>query len=166
MKLTTKQLADVLQNIRERILQGDSLEGNISYTALDKNLEQGELEVEGMYRTNNTCGQGGTCVIRRTTLAKKDPDSPTGHERAPKNPNEEAGGDEPAERIFNIPVYWAESAIMEIRAKTLDAAVQKANDADLPDGRYVPDSFRTAVDEMDDTEGQPAGDTATEEETK
>lgn len=59
-------------------------------------------------------------------------------------------------KIFKIPVYWTMTAIMEIEADDLDQAIQKAQDAPLPDGSYVSDSFQTAADEMEHKEGEPA----------
>lgn len=66
MKVETLKLQAFLQDIRRRVSIGDSFEGMIQYSCLEKGLEPGEWEVSGLWRIGNLDGQGGTRVLPPT----------------------------------------------------------------------------------------------------
>ena len=66
-KLTTIQLATLLNDIKAGIEAGDSFEGNLEYTCMAKGLQRGEWEVRASYRVGNSQGQGGMIIIDPTS---------------------------------------------------------------------------------------------------
>lgn len=63
MKTYTAGLVEILKDIVARVEAGDSFEGNINYTCMDNTLMDGEWQVSGSYRIDNSQGQGGMRVI-------------------------------------------------------------------------------------------------------
>lgn len=61
--LTTVQLLDVLDDIRERVSAGDSFEGSIEYLMPDEDDPADGFRVQGAYRVGNSQGQGGMRMI-------------------------------------------------------------------------------------------------------
>jgi hypothetical protein len=59
--MTRAELADVLQDMAERVSAGDSFEGHIEYAIPDNPV--GEVEVSAAYRIGNLQGQGGLRLI-------------------------------------------------------------------------------------------------------
>lgn len=66
-----EDLKKVLQDIAERVGEGDSFEGNLSYTGLTPGLERDEFEVSAAYRVGNLEGQGGMRIIEASPLNDK-----------------------------------------------------------------------------------------------
>ena len=77
MKMTRDDLAALLDDIKARVLAGDSWEGRISYTAMDEDLLSEEVRVEGCYRIGNTEGQGGIRMIASDRPETSETESPT-----------------------------------------------------------------------------------------
>lgn len=50
------------------------------------------------------------------------------------------------DKTFRIPCFWEMQGFVEVSAKTLEEAKEKAKDAPLTQGDYVPDSFE--IDEQ------------------
>jgi hypothetical protein len=59
MKCSIDELQAILSDIHTRLSVGDTFEGSITYSALDSDLQKGELRVRGGYRIGNSEGQGG-----------------------------------------------------------------------------------------------------------
>ena len=54
-------------------------------------------------------------------------------------------------KTYEIPCSWTMYGIMLIEAKTLSNAIKKAIDEEpLPDGDYLPDSFETDVEGIEE----------------
>lgn len=49
-------------------------------------------------------------------------------------------------KTYKIPVVWQMYGYVEVEAESLDEAIQKAQDAPLPDGSYVEGSFEVDGD--------------------
>lgn len=54
--------------------------------------------------------------------------------------------------VFHIPVKWEVRSEMEVRAKSLKAAVQYVNrkEFELPSGKYVDDTFEIDYDRLEE----------------
>lgn len=61
--LNKQQLLAVLEDIKNSIENNDSMEGKLSYSAMNENLKPGEFEVEVTCRIGNSEGQGGVRII-------------------------------------------------------------------------------------------------------
>lgn len=62
--LNRDELLAIIDDIREGIRTGDSLEGFINWTLpLEEDAEPGTFMVEARYRVGNTMGQGGYQII-------------------------------------------------------------------------------------------------------
>lgn len=77
MKITLAALATELREIATLIERVDSFEGRIAWSMMEEGLDHGQVEVSGSYRTGNSEGQGGVCVIEAT----KQPDPASLRER-------------------------------------------------------------------------------------
>lgn len=64
MIMNTAQLLEVVDDVRRRIEQHDSLQGTIAWETTDT---VGMWDVHGVYRLDNQNGQGGVRVINRAT---------------------------------------------------------------------------------------------------
>jgi hypothetical protein len=60
--MSRSDLLSLLDDIRERVAKGDSLEGRFHYLLADTNAEH-PYDVAAMYRVGNTMGQGGCRLI-------------------------------------------------------------------------------------------------------
>ncbi|MFH9108564.1 hypothetical protein ACH4LN_18110 [Streptomyces albus] len=60
--MSRDQLLQILDDIRQRVASGDSLEGNLRYLLADITAEH-PYNVDAMYRVGNQMGQGGCIVI-------------------------------------------------------------------------------------------------------
>ena len=69
MKFTTEELSTFFNNISDKIKSGDSFEGTITYSCMEPGLEQGQWEVNGVFRVGNCEGQGGTVILKKTADA-------------------------------------------------------------------------------------------------
>ena len=52
-------------------------------------------------------------------------------------------------KTYKIPCVWQMYGIMHIKAKSLEDAIEKAEDAPLPDGDYVSDSFEVDIEALE-----------------
>lgn len=59
--MSREELLALIDDLRERVAKGDSLEGHIQYLLADTTAEH-PFDVAAMYRTGNSMGQGG-CVL-------------------------------------------------------------------------------------------------------
>jgi hypothetical protein len=59
--MSRSDLLSLLDDIRDRVASGDSLEGNLQYLLADGDAEH-PYDVAATYRTGNRMGQGG-CVL-------------------------------------------------------------------------------------------------------
>lgn len=59
-QLTARELVDVLDDVREGVLSGDTLEGFVEFTIGDE-IER--WDVRARYRVGNLMGQGGMRMI-------------------------------------------------------------------------------------------------------
>lgn len=59
--MSREELLALLDDLRERVAKGDSLEGHIQYLLADIDAEH-PYDVAAMYRVGNSMGQGG-CVL-------------------------------------------------------------------------------------------------------
>lgn len=59
--MSRSELLSLLDDIRDRVARGDSLEGNLQYLLADINAEH-PYDVAATYRVGNLMGQGG-CVL-------------------------------------------------------------------------------------------------------
>jgi len=60
--MSRDQLLQLLDDVRQRVASGDSLEGNIRYLLAQPGAEH-PYDVDGMYRVGNSMGQGGCILI-------------------------------------------------------------------------------------------------------
>lgn len=60
--MSRSDLLSLLDDIRNRVANGDSLEGNLGYLLADNSAEH-PYDVVATYRTGNTAGQGGCILI-------------------------------------------------------------------------------------------------------
>lgn len=74
MTFTKDKLASFLREIADLVETGDSLEGTITYTALNatRELRPGEIELECAVRVGNREGQGGIRLIPRSDETSKE----------------------------------------------------------------------------------------------
>lgn len=66
--VTATNFKKAMIDIANRIEEGDSFEGTISYSRLTSGLERGELEVSVAVRVGNLEGQGGMFIIEASKL--------------------------------------------------------------------------------------------------
>lgn len=66
--MSRKELLRLLDDIRERIADGDSLEGNFQYLLADITAEH-PYDVAATYRVGNRMGQGGCVLVGAETAA-------------------------------------------------------------------------------------------------
>lgn len=59
--MSREELIRLLNDIKDRVASGDSLEGNLQYLLADVGAEH-PYDVSAMYRVGNRMGQGG-CVL-------------------------------------------------------------------------------------------------------
>ncbi|MFG3476422.1 hypothetical protein ACGF3K_14320 [Streptomyces sp. NPDC047980] len=59
--MSREEFLTLLDDLRERVAKGDSLEGHVQYLLAD-NLAEHPFDVAAMYRVGNSTGQGG-CVL-------------------------------------------------------------------------------------------------------
>lgn len=63
--MTTKDFLDVLDDIRERVANGDSFEGYVEYVIPDTPREGVTFDVRAGYRVGNSMGQGGFRLVEQ-----------------------------------------------------------------------------------------------------
>lgn len=63
MLIKKEDLKILLVNLANSIEEGDSFEGNLSYTCMEDHIPPGSFELTGAFRTGNTQGQGGTTIL-------------------------------------------------------------------------------------------------------
>lgn len=78
MLMSKEKLQALLTELGFAVEQGDSLEGTISFSALDEHVPPGHFEVTGIYRTGNSQGQGGSSIIEHSVPAEAPNYSPFG----------------------------------------------------------------------------------------
>jgi hypothetical protein len=64
--MSRSELLSLLDDIRDRVAKGDSLEGNLGYLLADIGAEH-PYDVVATYRTGNTMGQGGCILVGADT---------------------------------------------------------------------------------------------------
>ena len=50
---------------------------------------------------------------------------------------------------YKIPCVWQSFGIVEIEADNLDEAIEKANNAPLPEAEYIEDSFEVDIEALE-----------------
>ncbi|MFI8942676.1 hypothetical protein [Streptomyces syringium] len=60
--MSRTDLLNLIDDIRARIANGDSLEGNVRYLLASRDAER-PFDVDAMYRVGNRAGQGGAILI-------------------------------------------------------------------------------------------------------
>lgn len=63
LDMSRDQLLELIDDIRDRIANGDSFEGHIEYLIPDEPREGVDFAVRGGYRVGNLQGQGGFRLI-------------------------------------------------------------------------------------------------------
>lgn len=63
--LTKEQFLSVLEDIKTSVMNNDTMEGCLNYSAMHMDLKPGEFKVVGAYRIGNSQGQGGTRIISK-----------------------------------------------------------------------------------------------------
>lgn len=63
MKMSKRELVELLEDMTQLIRDDDSFEGNISYTCMKDGLCGDQFFVTGAFRHGNTQGQGGMAII-------------------------------------------------------------------------------------------------------
>jgi hypothetical protein len=64
--MSRSELLSLLDDIRERVAKGDSLEGNFQYLLADVSAEH-PYDVAATYRAGNLMGQGGCILVGADT---------------------------------------------------------------------------------------------------